>query len=100
MTAPGCDKCDGPGGVVTYANQVSMPLDGVVRCIDFCIHRLVAALNAGSRSMRTTMSCCGHEQMPGHIGLADGRQLMIFPDRETYEAARKAVQSLWQSSEQ
>ena len=31
----GCDKCDGPGGVVTYANQVLMPLDGVVRCIDF-----------------------------------------------------------------
>ena len=44
----GCDKCDGPGGVVTYANQVLMPLDGVVRCIDFCIHPLIAALNAGS----------------------------------------------------
>ena len=100
MTAPRCDKCDGPGGVVTYANQVLMPLDGVVRCIDFCIHKLIAALNAGSRSTRTTMSCCGHERTPGHIELADGRQLMVFPDRETYEAACDAVQPLWQSSEQ
>ena len=96
----GCDKCDGPGGAVTYANQVSMPLDGVVRCIDYCIHRLVAALNAGSRSTRTTLSCCGHEQMPGHITLADGRELMIFPDGETFDAAWEAVQPLWQSGEQ
>ena len=96
----GCDKCDGPGGAVTYANQVLMPLDGRVRCIDFCIHKLVAALNVGSVSARTTMSCCGHEQMPGHIGLADGRQLMIFPDRETFDAAFDAVQPLWQSGEQ
>ena len=97
----GCDKCDGPGGAVTYANQVSMPLNGVVRHIDYCIHRLVAALNAGpDYSTRTTLSCCGHERMPGHITLADGRELMIFPDRETFDAARKAVQPLWQSSEQ
>ncbi len=95
-----CDKCDGPGGAVTYANQVLMPLNGVVRCIDFCIHKLVAALNAGSVSTKTTMSCCGHERGPGEIALADGRWLMILPDRETFDAALDLVQPLWQSGEQ
>lgn len=95
----GCDRCDRPGGEITYANQVLMPLDGRVRCIDFCIHKLVAALNVGSVSTRTIASCCGHERMPGRISLADGRELMIFPDRETYEVAEVLVQPLWQSGE-
>ncbi len=85
---------------MTYANQVSMPLNGIVRNIDFCVHPLIAAFNAGPRSTRTKLSCCGHERIPGHITLADGRELMIFPDRETLKAARDAVQPLWQSSEQ
>ena len=100
MKSHGCDKCDGPDGEVTYANQVLMPLDGRVPCIDFCIHKLVAALNVGSLSTRTTMSCCGHEEMPGRVALADGRELMIFPDRETFDAAWRVVQPLWQSGEQ
>ena len=32
--------------------------------------------------------------MPGHITLADGRELMIFPDRETFEAARDGGSAL------
>lgn len=100
MTARECDKCDSPGGEVTYANQVLMPLDGVTRCIDFCIHTLVAALNAGSWSARTVASCCGHELGPGRIDLADGRVLMIFPDEEIFDAAEDLVQPLWQAREQ
>ncbi len=75
-----CANCDGPGGEVTYANQVLMPLNGRVRCIDHCIHHIVAALNAGH--VLTTDCCCGHGEMPGYIGLEDGRVLVIFPSRE------------------
>ena len=75
-----CGYCDEPGGVVTYANQVLLPLNGKVRCIDFCIHHIVAALNASA--VRTTDCCCGHGRMPGYIGLEDGRVLVIFASRE------------------
>ena len=39
-----------------------MPINGKVQCIDHCIHRVVAALNAGG--VRTIASCCGHGKMP------------------------------------
>ena len=68
------------GGEVTLRNQVSMPLGGRVQCIDFCIHHIVAALNAGG--IRTVASCCGHEEMPGRIGLEDGRTLAIANNRD------------------
>ena len=42
-----CDRCDGCGSAKTYENQVQMPINGRVRCIDWCIHPIVAALNAG-----------------------------------------------------
>ena len=70
-----CQRCDSPGGEITLRNQVSMPLNGRVQCIDFCIHHIVAALNAGG--IRTVASCCGHEKMPGRIDLEDGRTLAI-----------------------
>ncbi|MCY4429210.1 MAG: hypothetical protein OXC11_02305, partial [Rhodospirillales bacterium] len=57
--------------------QACLPLNGRVRCIDWCIHQIVAALNAGG--VETTASCCGHEEMNGSITLADGRVLVIFP---------------------
>ena len=66
-----------------------MPLDGRVKCIDFCIHKIVAALNAGG--VRTLASCCGHGNMPGRIDLEDGRTLVI---------ADNADQLVWQSLEQ
>ena len=65
-----CQYCDEPGGVKTYENQVSMPLNGKVRCIQYCIHRIVAALNAGG--VYTTASCCGHGALVGRIDLEDG----------------------------
>ena len=71
----GCDKCDGAGGVKTYANQACMPIHGRVRCIDWCIHQIVAALNAGG--VETVASCCGHSKAEGRIDLADGRVLTI-----------------------
>ena len=57
-----------------------MPLGGRVQCIDFCIHHIVAALNAGG--IRTVASCCGHEEMPGRIDLEDGRTLAIANNRD------------------
>ena len=54
-----------------------MPIGGTVHCIDHCIHKIVAALNAGG--VRTEASCCGHGKMKGNIVLADGRTLIILP---------------------
>ena len=74
-TGSGCDRCDEPGGVKTYANQACLPLNGRVICIDWCIHHIVTALNAGG--VRTVACCCGHGQFDGRIDLEDGRILMI-----------------------
>jgi hypothetical protein len=52
-----------------------MPLNGKLRCIDWCIHQIVAALNAGG--VRTTACCCGHGKNDGRIDLEDGRILII-----------------------
>lgn len=75
MTSETCNRCDSAGGKVTYANQVCMPLDGKVRCIDWCIHQIVAALNAGG--VPTVACCCGHGEHDGRIDLEDGRVLLI-----------------------
>lgn len=32
--ASGCDRCDGPGGAKTFANQVCMPINSKVQCIE------------------------------------------------------------------
>lgn len=70
-----CAHCDTFGGVVTYANQACLPLDGRIVAVDWCIHHIVAALNAGG--VKTVACCCGHGQIPGRIDLADGRVLTI-----------------------
>lgn len=70
-----CDRCDSCGGHKTYANQASLPINGKVRCIDWCIHGIVAALNAGG--VETVACCCGHGEQDGRIDLEDGRVLMI-----------------------
>lgn len=75
-----CDKCDSPGGIKTYENQVIMPLNGKVECIDWCIHHIVAALNAAG--VETIASCCGHCRQNGRIDLKDGRILLIKQKRE------------------
>ena len=66
-----------------------MPLNGKVQCIDYCIHQVVAALNAGG--VRTVGSCCGHGTMKGNIILEDGRVLIIEKKAESLEDWGKAV---------
>lgn len=75
-----CSKCDGPGGAETFANQVCMPINGKVQCIDHCIHQIVAALNAGG--VPTVASCCGHGSQPGIINLEDGRILRVHEESQ------------------
>lgn len=70
-----CDKCDTFGGTKTYANQALLTLNGRVRCIDWCIHHIVDALNAGG--VKTVYACCGHGVQDGVISLKDGRELVI-----------------------
>ena len=84
-----CEHCDSPGGERTFRNQVSMPINGRAQCIDYCIHRIIAALNAGG--VRTMASCCGHRMMSGRIDLEDGRVLIVVDDPD---------QVVWQAFEQ
>ena len=71
-----CDRCDGFGSAKTYANQACLPLGGKVVCIDWCIHHIVAALNAAG--IETVACCCGHGKMDGVITLKDGREIRII----------------------
>ena len=73
---PSCNYCDEPGGSKTYSNQVCIPLNGRVLCIDHCIHHIGAALNAGG--VKTVACCCGHQKMPGRVDSEDGRVLAIL----------------------
>ena len=84
-----CQNCDSPGGTKTFEHQVSMPINGRVQCIDYCIHRIVAALNAGG--INSVASCCGHGAMKGNIILEDGRVLIIQQKPETMEKWGEAV---------
>lgn len=65
-------KCSAMGA---FDCQVPMPIHGRVRCIDFCIADIVAALNAAN--IETLASCCGHGKMDGDIRLEDGRVIKI-----------------------
>lgn len=67
-----------------------MPINGRVQCIDFCIHHLVAALNAAG--IPTIGSCCGHGTMKGNIILEDGRVLLIQQKPESMDEWKKVVE--------
>lgn len=75
-----CDRCNSFAGKVTHENQACLPIYGRVVCIDWCIHQIVAALNAGG--VRTVASCCGHGVQDGIISLEDGRTLIIQHTKE------------------
>lgn len=75
QTGNKCDHCDSCGGEKTYRNQAILPLNGRTVCIDWCIHHIVAALNAAN--VRTVACCCGHGEKDGNIHLEDGRILII-----------------------
>lgn len=70
-----CLFCDGCGGKKTYRNQICLPINNKVVCVDFCIHQIVAALNAGG--VETVASCCGHRKRDGSIMFKDGRELIV-----------------------
>ena len=76
MNSDTCDFCDYLGGEKTCENQVCRPIGRRVRAIDYCIHSIVAALNAGG--ILTVASCYGHKKMLGRIDLDDGRVLVIL----------------------
>lgn len=59
----------------SYDCCIPMPISGRVQGIDYCVSRLVAALNAAA--IETLASCCGHGQSDGSILLADGRELVL-----------------------
>jgi hypothetical protein len=82
-----------PGSKETYQAQVALPLNGRVRNIDHCIHRLVSALNAGG--CETVACCCGHGKMPGRIDLEDGRVLVIMTPAQADEAVRRLMDPEW-----
>ena len=67
-----------------------MPINGRVQCIDYCIHHIVAALNAAG--INTVASCCGHEKMKGNIILEDGRVLLIQQKPESMDEWKEAVE--------
>jgi len=48
--------------------------------IDECIAPIIQALQQGGVDMRG--SCCGHGDTYGYIALQDGRQLLIFDDKQ------------------
>ncbi len=70
-----CPYCDTFGGTKTYQHQARLPLNERVQCIDYCIHHIIAALNAGG--VQTVSCCCGHKQQSGFIELKDGRYMTI-----------------------
>ena len=78
-----CQYCDYPGGIKTYEHQVCMPIDRKLIRVDYCIHRLVAVLNASG--IDTVASCCGHGKMPGRIDLQGGSVLTITHGTVTSE---------------
>lgn len=66
--------------VGTYYCTIPMPIRNRVQGIDFCIANIVSALNAGG--VETLASCCGHEVMPGHVMLEDGRVIIVVKNAE------------------
>ena len=75
--------------VTSMEHQICMPIsNGKVICVDYCIHHIVAALNAAN--VRTVACCCGHGKS-GHIILEDGRVLDIFPTLKNWKKNRSAI---------
>ena len=50
-----CNRCDSPGGEKTFRHQVSMPIDGRVQCIDFCIHPIIATSTRKSLPLNSAL---------------------------------------------
>ena len=57
--------------------------------VDSCIAPIVKVFN--DNGILTDASCCGHGKMFGSIILADGREILISPNRETTLKAEKIL---------
>lgn len=81
--------CQSDCKIGEYKNQACLPINGKSRAIDFCIHKIISALNAGG--VGTVSCCCGHNQFIGHILLEDGKHIGIFDSLKEWEIANDAV---------
>ncbi len=61
--------------------------------VDSCIASIIQALN--DFGIETVASCCGHNNRPGNIALADGRELWIVPDYETSRELDGKYPDIW-----
>ena len=72
----------------TYAHTVPMCVN---RCkvveVDFCVAKLVAALEAGG--FRPVASCCGHGKMPASVLLEDRTNVVMLTEEEAEDAMRR-----------
>ena len=59
----------------TFKCDVPMAIKGRVRCVDYCLAHIIAALNAAN--IETVASCCGHSKQTPGIILEDGRAIFI-----------------------
>lgn len=71
------EKCCDIG---TYDHCVTMPVNGKVVCVDYCVSHMVAALNAAG--IVTTNSCCGHGKINSTIILEDDTFLVLMSREE------------------
>jgi hypothetical protein len=78
------DQCCGMG---TYEHQIPMAIRGRRREIDLCVADIVAALVAPN--IQTEASCCGHGKLLASVMLEDGRYLIIYPDRDSWQEAER-----------
>ena len=86
-----CGSCE---DVEPYENHERLLLNGRVRGIDFYIHHIVVALNAGRIE---TMTCCySHQKNPGRMTLVDDRELVIYDKK----AVRRKFYVVWQAGQQ
>lgn len=75
--------CCPPG---SYEHEIMLPISGRVRGVDFCVARVVAALNAAN--IPTISSCCGHGVSPAIISYDDfgvDKHAIIFDSTITKE---------------
>jgi len=72
----------------TYAHTVPMCINrNKVVNVDFCVARLVAALEAGG--FRPAASCCGHGKMPANVMLEDRTVVVMLTQEEAEDAMKR-----------
>ena len=84
-----CQCNEFPNGEETLRNRICLPINGRILGIDFCIHKIVAALNAAN--IPTSASCCGHGKIKGNIVLEDGRTMIIQQTPESTDAWNEVI---------